>query len=77
MQGPLENSLTFPDFPLTFYSFPYPLTVKKIIFILYLVVLTVPQGGKFFSLRVAPNAEVDGLRLSHENVILSPLEQNN
>ena len=25
----------FPDFPLTFHSFPYPLTDKKIIFILY------------------------------------------
>ena len=25
----------FPDFSLTFYSFPYPLTDKKIIFILY------------------------------------------
>ena len=26
-----------------------------------------PQGSKFFLLRVAPNVEGDGLRLSHEN----------
>ena len=31
-----------------------------------------PKGSKFFPLRVAPNAEVDGLRLSLENVYPFP-----
>ena len=31
----LPSTAKFPDFSLTFYSFPYPLTDKKIIFILY------------------------------------------
>ena len=67
---------------MTFYSYPYPLTVKKNSFLFF----TEGGGGegtligknllsKFFPLRVAPNEEGDGdgpLR----NYILSPLEQN-
>ena len=34
-----------------------------------------PQGSKFFPLRVAPNEEGDGLRLTRK-YIQSPLEQN-
>ena len=30
------------------------------------------RGSKFFPLRVAPNAEGDGLRLSHENLHIVP-----
>ena len=34
-----------------------------------------PQGSKFFPLKVAPNEEGDGLRLSHEKVyILFPFD---
>ena len=78
----------FPDFSLTFYSFPYPLTVKKSFLFFTLMVLTVslqiwgyserkefaPSGSKFFPLRVAPNEEGDGLRLSMRKYILSPFE---
>ena len=70
-----HNSLTFS----LIFSFPYPLTNKKeIIFILYFngakcitSNLGVTLKGKnllpiFFPLRVAPNEEGDGLRLSDE-----------
>ena len=82
----------FPDFYLIFYSFPYSVTNKKIIFILYFecakcitlnlgVTLTgknfSPQGSKLFPLRVAPNEKGDGLRLSHEKVHLSPFDRIN
>ena len=72
----------FPDFSLTFYSFPYRLTNKKIIFILYFEgavslqiwgLLLKEKGSKFFPLRVAPNEEGDGLSLSHEKVHPFPL----
>ena len=38
---PIQNSLLFPDFPLIFYRFPYPLTDKKKSFLFFtLMVLT-------------------------------------
>ena len=80
-----QNSLTCPDFSLTLYSFQYLLKDKKILFFSSLMVLTVSlliqglllkerisQGSKFFPIRVAPNGEGDGLRLSHEKVHLYP-----
>ena len=69
-----QNSLTFPDFSLTFYSFPYPFTDQKTFFILYFngancitstlgVTLKrknlLPKGANSFLLRVAPNEEGD------------------
>ena len=81
----------FPDFSLTFRSFPYPLTEikKKIIFILYFNganCITSNWGlllkericslrEQIFSFKSSPNEEGDGLRLSHEKVHLFPLEQ--
>ena len=81
---PPQNSLTFPDFSLTLYSFPYPLTDQKIIFILYfndancitsnlggtpiLLKEFAPLGSKFFPIRTAHNEEGNGLRLPLEKV---------
>ena len=58
----------FPDFSLTFHSFPYPLTDQKIIFILYFNNGADLLGSKIFPLRVLPNEEGDGLRLPPEKV---------
>ena len=86
----LSVTSKFPDFSLTFYSFPYPLTDKKKSFLFFtLIVLTAslqnwgvlfkericfaPHGSKFFPLRLAPNEEGDGHRLSHEKVHSFPL----
>ena len=87
---PLQNSLTFHWFSRHFTVFHTLWQIKKMSFLFFtLMVLTLslqiwrlllrkefaPQGSKFFSSRVAPNAEGDGLsaegnglRQSHENV---------
>ena len=65
----LKIPYLFPDFSLTFYSFPYPLIDQKIIFILLFNsanCITSNLGlllkdRKFFPLSVAPNEGGDGL----------------
>ena len=77
----LSSTSKFPDFSLTFYSFPYPMSDPEIFFfILYLNganCITSNLGlllkericspwEQTLSLRVAPNEEGDGLRLFQE-----------
>ena len=87
----LSSTSKFPDFSLTFYSFPYPLTDKKnnIIYLLYFngastsnlgVTLKginmLPKGSNCFPLSVTPMREM-GLDYLMRNSILSLLNRIN